>query len=122
EVKLTPRIASQAQRSVATEQTIALLVVTGGAVKAAFQLENRTQAVAQIFRTTQSPAVTRLNAVANAGARVLRLIASGVTRLRTFVTNTSIDNPVQGYRRFCLGDASKADGQSSSEQSLFHLR
>src|SRR5690606_36689402 len=84
EIELTPRIASQAQRSVTTEQTIALLVVTGGAVKTTLQLEYSAQAVTQVFRTLQSPAVTRLKAVANAVARVLRLIASGVTRLRMF--------------------------------------
>src|SRR5690606_3279572 len=96
-------------------------------VKAAFQNEHSAQAIAQIFGTLQTPAVAGLNTIDQTGT-LLREITSvnvrqvqGFVVLQLLVTNTSVQNTVQGDRRFCVCDASEAGHQSSSEQSLFHV-
>src|SRR5690606_24532235 len=119
EVELTPGIASQTERQVTTEQTVALLVVTGTKIETAFRLEHSTEAVTQVFGTLQAPAVARLNALDH--ARALSVTSIRV-RAELLVANTAVQNTVQGHGRFWLSNAGKAKRKSSSEQSLFHVR
>src|SRR5690606_13498763 len=105
------------KRCLTTEQTATLGAVTGTQIKAAFHLENSAQAVTQIFGTLQAPTVAGLNAV-NA-TDLLSLVAVAVNFL---ITDTTVQDTVQGNRRFCLSNASETSDKSSSEQSLFHVR
>src|SRR5690606_13252820 len=68
EVELTPGIASQTERQVTTEQTVALPVVTGTKIETAFRLEHSAEAVTQVFGTLQAPAVARLDTLDHASA------------------------------------------------------
>src|SRR5690606_31378497 len=128
EVQLTPAVTSQTQSGLTTEQTVTLLVGTGTQIETAFQNEHSTQAITQIFRTLQAPTVAGLDAIDHAGfllADRLHTITVRSIRINTFellVTDTTVQNTVQGDRRFCVCDASEAGHQSSSEQSLFHVR
>src|SRR5690606_22115868 len=126
EVQLTPSIASQTQSSLTTEQTITLTMSTTTQIEAAFQLEHSAQAVAQIFSTFQTPAIAGLNAVDHANALAVDAFvgftsAAGAAA-NFLITNTTVQDTVQGNRRFCLSNTEEADGESSSEQSLFHVR
>ena len=127
EVQLTPAVTSQTQSGLTTEQTTTLSRVTSTQIKAAFQNEHSAQAITQIFGTLQAPTVAGLNTIDQTSTlgvdsiRVGRLTVTLAT-LNFLVTDTSVQNAVQGDRRFCVCDASEAGHQSSSEQSLFHVR
>src|SRR5690606_13336209 len=122
EFQITPSVAGQTDRSMTTEQTATVVGLTISQVETAFQLENCFQAVAQIFCTLQTPAVARLNAVVETSAGSLAVTCSVVLFFELCVADTSINDTVQGNRCYCLSNASEADGKSSSEQSLFHVR
>src|SRR3546814_390161 len=122
QVQTAPAVALQTDGQVTTEQTATLCRFTSRAVVAAFQLENSLQAVAQIFSAFQAPAAAGLNAIGEADFLGFNVIASGIFGFNFVVADTGIDNTVEGDRCFCLSNAEKADGESSSEQSLFHVR
>src|SRR5690606_27286845 len=63
----TPVVALQTQGGLTTEQTAALSGLTSTQGVAAFQLEDGAQTVAQVFGTTQTPAVAVLNTVFDTG-------------------------------------------------------
>src|SRR5690606_20125960 len=92
-------------------------------IETGFQLEDGAQAIAQIFGAFQTPAVTIEGAAAQTGIRHL-LADVGVVVLELAVAVAGIQDTVQRHGRFCLSNASggKAGQQSSSEQSLFHVR
>src|SRR5699024_8704016 len=122
--QLTPVIPSKTKVSFTTKQAVitvylTLLLSSSSNIKTALELEDKTQAITQVFGTSQTPAVTTLNTAEQAGACSLCTTVLGVT-FDTLITDTTVNYPVQGYRCFCLRDASKADHQSSSEQCLFH--
>src|SRR5690606_15261027 len=88
-----------------------------------FQLEDGAQAVAQIFGALQTPAAAVEGAVTQ--TRGLGGDVSITTiELVVLVAVAGIQDTVQRHGRFCLSNASggKAGQQSSSEQSLFHVR
>src|SRR3546814_12935358 len=104
---------------------------TGRAVVTAFQLEHSAQTIAQIFSTFQAPTTTGLNAIDEtqflginicSTSRTLSANLGTIIRFNFVVTDTGIDNAVKGNRCFCLSNAEETDGESSSEQSLFHVR
>ncbi|MNI73628.1 hypothetical protein D3C73_1296490 [compost metagenome] len=82
-------------------------------------MENSAQAVTQVFRTTQTPARTVLDAVDHAETAAIDGIRTAADLV---VAEARVDDTVQGDRRFCLGDTGKTGEQGGSEQSLFHLR
>src|SRR5690606_10364383 len=97
--------------------TATLSAAAIGERETAFELEDGLETIAQIFGALQAPAVAGLNAVIQTGLGGLDIVG-----LEAGVANTGIDNTIQGYGRFCLSNAGKAERKSSSEQSLFHVR
>ncbi|MOA16337.1 hypothetical protein D3C78_1365480 [compost metagenome] len=118
EVQLAPAVAGQTDGGLTTEQAAVLSRLAVTRIKARFQLENSAQAVTQIFRTTQTPARTVLDAVDHAETAAIGIASTA----DLVVAEARVDDAVQGDRRFCLGDTGKTGEQGGSEQSLFHLR
>ncbi|MNR22313.1 hypothetical protein D3C85_1392600 [compost metagenome] len=119
EVQLAPAVAGQTDGGLTTEQAAVLSRLAIARIKARFQLENSAQAVTQVFRTTQTPARTVLDAVDHAETATVQSVG---TTADLVVAEARVDDAVQGDRRFCLGDTGKTGEQGGSEQSLFHLR
>src|SRR5690606_4497299 len=119
----TPVVAGQAQPGLTAEQlVVALSQVAVAEVAAGVEVEDGTQAVAQVLGTTDTPAVAVEHAVTTqAGVGVLDHNTVLVV-LDVRITIAGIQDTVHRDGRFCLSNAGKADDQSSSEQSLFHVR
>src|SRR5690606_938704 len=133
EVEATPCIRLKTNGSLTTKHAVGvtqrLTRHTGTQIKAAFKYEDRLKAVAQVFRTLQTPAVGGVDAVDHARAFAVvinrRAGCIDVCTLQLLVADTPVDDTVEGDRRFCVGRTSgeaEAGSERCSEQSLFHLR
>ncbi|MNI58724.1 hypothetical protein D3C73_1138490 [compost metagenome] len=90
EVQLAPGVVGQADGGLATEQAARLAALAVGGVKAAFQLEDGAQPIAQIFGSAQAPAGAGLDTVDHA-----ELATAVAVAFDFVVADTGVDDTVE---------------------------
>ncbi|MNJ67778.1 hypothetical protein D3C77_639760 [compost metagenome] len=103
-------VAVQAHRGLAAEQAVTLRAVAVVSRKAAFQREDRRQAVAQVFRAAQAETRTAADTLNAAKTALL-----GPIELHLLVADTRVDQAVQRYGVGGLRGAGRACQQRNGQ-------
>ncbi|MOA26492.1 hypothetical protein D3C78_1472890 [compost metagenome] len=116
-------VAAQADRGLAAEQAVALRAVAVIGREAAFQSEDRRQAVAQVFRAAQAKTRTVLDAVVHADpgvvvAAIHATVRIGGADLAALIGHAQVNDAVQGDGRFRLRRTGHASQNRANEQSF----
>ncbi|MDT4837760.1 hypothetical protein FQZ97_715010 [compost metagenome] len=114
---------AQADGGLAAEHAATLRTVAVIGREAAFQREDRRQAVAQVFRTAQTPARTVLDAVVHAHtgsvvAAIQAPIGVGRADFAALVGQAQVDDAIQRHRGFGIRRAGHTGQNGASEQGF----